>query len=249
MRWLARALAALAVVVIALLAWTPAALVLPQQVPALSLKDVRGTIWHGQAGQVYWQGHALGTLAWRAEPGSLLRGDPSIRLQLSGPLGGAARLHPGFARHRLEDLRIVLPAQWLDGVLATPALQPHGQIELRLARLVFERAQWQVGDGQARWRAATLTGVAVAPLGDLRADFAGVAPGRIEGRLRDEGGPLALAGHFVVDAAGYRVVATLAAREPVLGPALAWLGQPTASGRRIELQGPLAVPAPALATF
>lgn len=250
MKRLVLALAALGVVAFALLAWTPAALVLPRLVPsALSLQDVRGTLWHGQAGQVYWHGQALGTLAWDAAPAALLRGGFEVRLRLAGPLPATARLRQGLAGSHFEQVRLDLPAHWLDGALATPALQPRGRIEVSLARARFGKGRWQALDGQAHWRAAALTGVAAAGLGDLRADFALVAPGRLEGRLQDEGGPLALDGRFDVDAAGYRVQARLRARDPALQPALQWLGQAAGEGRQLELQGPLPGPARRLATY
>lgn len=250
MKRLALALGALAVATAALLAWTPAALVLPGLVPsAVSLQDVRGTLWHGRAGQVRWRGHALGTLHWDAAPSALLRAEFDLRLRLAGPMRASARLRVGPVRRWLEQARLELPARWLDGVLATPVLQPRGQIEIQLADARFERGQWHGVAGQARWKAAALTGVAAAPLGDLLADFSQVSPGRIEGRLRDVGGPLVLTGRFGVDARGYQAEAWLAARDPALLPALEWLGQSTATGRHLVLHGPLHVPAGGLATY
>jgi general secretion pathway protein N len=247
---LALALAAVAVVAIALLAWAPAALVLPKLLPeSLELGDVRGTLWHGQAGQLHWQGQPLGSLAWEASPAALLRGEFEVRLHLAGPLRASGRLRQGITGSVFEQVLLELPATWLDGVLATPVLQPRGRIEVALATASFAQGQWQALDGQAHWRDAALTGVAAAPLGELRADFALVAPGRVEGELHDLGGPLDLSGKFHVASAGYRVEARLLARDPALAPALAWLGQPSGAGRQLELQGHLFVPAGELAPY
>lgn len=250
MKRLALALAALAVVAFALLAWTPAALVLARLLPAaVSLQDVRGTLWRGQAGQVHWQGQPLGSLAWNAAPAALLRGEFDVQLRLDGPLRASGRLRQGMSGSRFEQVLLRMPATWLDGVLATPVLQPRGRVEVEVSSANFLRGQWQALEGQAFWRDAALTGAAAVPLGELRAEFKLVAPGRVEGRLHDHGGPLALDGEFEVDATGYRVQARLMARDPALLPALEWLGQPAGTGRRLELQGPLLVPAKELATY
>jgi general secretion pathway protein N len=247
---LALALMALGVVACSLLAWSPAAWVLPRLLPeAISLQDVRGTLWRGQAGQVQWQGQPLGTLDWNAAPAALLRGEIEVTLRLDGPMRASGRLHQGWAGSRLEQVLLQFPAAWLDGVLATPVLQPRGHVEVALASARFERGEWRALEGQAHWRDAALTGVAAAPLGELRADFSQVAPGRIEGELHDAGGPLALEGRFEVDAAGYRAQAWLHARDPALIPALEWLGQPAGAGRYLVLQGPLLGPTEGLATY
>lgn len=250
MKRLALALAALVVVACALVAWMPAALLLPWLLPAtITLHDVRGTVWRGQAGDVQWQAQSLGTLDWNAAPAALLRGEFDVRLRLAGPLRASGRLRQRLGGSRFEQVLLALPAAWLDGILATPVLQPQGRVDVTLATAGFSGGQWHALDGHALWRDAALTGAAAAALGDLRADFRLVAPGRVEGQLRDLGGPLALDGSFALDAGGYRAQARLVARDPALQPALAWLGQPSGAGRLLELQGALTGPGKELATY
>ncbi len=242
MRRLAVAGVALLVFVIALAAWMPAALVLPLLWPGgspLALDDVRGSLWRGHAGVVRWRGEPLGSLDWRASPAALLEGEYVAQLHLGGALNASARLHAARAGGRLEQVALVFPGEWLAGALATPALQPRGTVEVRIESLELAQGELVALVGNATWREAAVSGAASAPLGELGADFSLAPTGTVHGQLRDSGGPLALSGSFEVSASGYRADLRLAARDPALHPALAWIGQAQGDARHLLLQGPL----------
>jgi len=199
--------------------------------------DLRGTLWQGQATRLRWNGNELGRLDWRLQPAALWRGHLALQLQLRGPITASARWQRGPGGEEWRDLQARLPAHWLGGLLASPPLQPPGQVRVDVPVLRRRGDRLQALSGRLSWREAALSGPASAALGTLHADFALAADGRVHGTIRDDGGALAANGRFVADLAHYRAEVRLSARDARIAPALAWLGQARGDGRWLVLEG------------
>ena len=235
-------LLAVVIFAIALVAMLPASLAVSWLLPqadGLAVEDVRGSIWDGSAERLHWRGRDLGRLDWRLHPSALLRARLEADVRLQGSVRAQATVARAFSGLQIHDLQARLPAQWLDGVLASPGVQPQGEVELQVADAGFAAAGLSALHGRAIWHDAAVSGSAVAALGELHADFALADDGRVHGTVGDAGGPLSANGRFVVDVPHYRAEIALAARDPRIANALQWFGQVQPDGGRILLlEGP-----------
>lgn len=200
-------------------------------------EDLRGTLWHGSAAHVAWNGNTLGRLNWQARSAGLWSGRVELQLRLRGPVDATARWLRAPGREEWRDVDVRLPASWLGGLIASPPLQPQGRVQVTVPRSRLAGGRLQALSGRLTWREAALAGPARAALGGVRADFALSADGRVHGTIRDEGGALAANGRFVADRFRYRAEMLLAARDPRIVPALSWLGQARGEGRWLVLEG------------
>ncbi|MBB5015872.1 type II secretion system protein N [Rehaibacterium terrae] len=225
------------VFVAALLVFLPASVALRQvesRVPGLRFEEVSGTVWRGQAGRALIGMHDYGRLQWRVRPLALLRGILDVELDWQGGDRHArGRLAYGFGVLRADAVRAEFPATVLQRVLDTPALQPHGRVEVNVARAEFAGREPRLLEGDAVWRQAAVSGAARAALGGIHARFGLQPDGGIGGTLDDDGGPLAVAGDFRLDAGGYRAELLLDARDAAAAEALQWVGQPLPGGGRV----------------
>lgn len=237
--WIA---AGLLVFVAALLVFLPAAIALRQveaRVPGLRFDDVSGTVWHGRAGRALIGAHDYGRLQWRVHPLALLRGALAADIDWQdGDRHARGRVSYGFGVLRAEAVQAGFPATVLQRVLDTPALQPHGRVEVHVARAEFDGHEPRLLEGDAVWREAAVSGAARAALGDIRARFGLLPDGGVGGSVEDAGGALAVQGEFRIDGGGYRAELRLDARDPEAAGALQWIGQPRAGGGRVlRLEG------------
>lgn len=162
----------------------------------LGLAEARGTLWSG-SGQIEVRDPAgrVGLserLAWRLRPGYLLRAQLRYDVELSR---GSRPFPVTISRSGIElaNTDIALPAQALS--LGLPRLAPlelTGELNLRIARLAFERGATR-GDAALQWRTAGSGFSPVWPLGDYELHWEGQGP---QGRatLRTLKGPLQLQG-------------------------------------------------------
>lgn len=211
---------------------------LVSQVPAslpLQLGDVRGSVWRGSISRVHWQGRELGSLVWQVHPLGLLRGRVEADVLLTGEIIVEARIERGWSVWRATGVKAVLPAAWLDPVIASPGLHPQGELQAQIDEAELREGRLTAMTGVLHWQDASVAGAAVAALGDLRAEFALAQDGRVHGRIHDDDGPLALSGDFVADLSGYQAQVRLLARDARLAPALRWLGQAQPDGSRLLL--------------
>lgn len=235
--WLLAGVFVLAVAVLALLPASLAvsALSVVPAANALRLDDVRGSLWRGSVSRLFWAEHELGALAWQVHPLALLRGRVDAELVLTGAVNARTRLQRNWSSLRLHDLQAELPAAWLDPVLASPGLRPQGDLQLQIAQLEVRDQALSALSGELLWRHASLSGAAVAALGDLRATFEQAEDGRVHGQVHDDDGPLSIQGGFVLDSQHYRAELRLRARDARIEPAMRWLGQAQPDGSRLLL--------------
>lgn len=240
----------------ALLLWfLPARWAMPWIEPrlhGLQLKQVQCTLWDGRAGELMAvDGHPLGELRWQLSRRALL-GQLRLQLAFDGPQlgfsGRVQRLPDGRFEARglqlhAELAELARSAAWLPG-------QPRGELDLTVEHALLQGG-WPVQlQGHAQWRQAVIrTQDGDIALGSLRAQ-AQAQNGVIQAQLRDDGsGPLQADGQLQLSPLGWRLDATLRARQtdPRLRRWLARLGPPSGDGSvHIRHHGGLAgsLPAP-----
>lgn len=230
LRWL-WILVALAIVLGIMLATFPARLALSALLPdtaALQLEDVSGSIWNGRAGRVLYQGEDQGRLQWRLHAGSLLLGRIQTSIDLVGnDLEAVATIGRRGEHVRIAAAHLTLPARRLDPVLDIPSLRLTGTIRIDIEELELQSRVPTALKGSATWSDAGVTGVEQASFGTLGASFGALPGGGFGGELADQGGPLALDGHFRTTILGYEAEALLRARDdnPQVTRALSHIGQ------------------------
>ncbi|WP_426688947.1 type II secretion system protein N [Rhodanobacter ginsengiterrae] len=237
-----------------LLWFLPARWILPWLEPrlhGLQLQQVSGSVWDGRADAVVAaDAQTLGQLQWQLSRRALL-GQPRMRVQFTGPQlafsGELARLPNGDMQAR--DAHIHAALATLGGAWNTPWGQPRGELQVAVVHVVLHGGWPMQLDAQATWRdAAVRTTQGDLALGEVRAR-AQAEQGVIRAQLHDAGGgPLQLAGALQLSPLGWRLDATLRARQtdPALQRWLATLGTPAADGSvHIQRHGGLAGIAPA----
>lgn len=205
------------------------------------LHELSGTVWEGHAGGVDVFGVNLGSIDWNLQPAPLLRGEMVAQVTLAGTIAsGRGVVDRAAGQTSLRDATLRLPARFAAPVLAIPALDLLGTIELEIAHARLRGLWLDDAAGSAVWHDAAVSGAAQARFGDLQATFASAADGAIAGTVRDLGGPMEVAGTFTASPGVYQAQARLAARggDAQVSEALQFVGQPQADGsRNLEIQG------------
>lgn len=251
-------LGTLALAAAVLLWFLPARWAMPwiePQLHGLHLQQVEGTLWHGRADEVVAaDGQALGRLQWRLSRRALL-GQVQLQLQFEGPRlafsGGVRRLPDGQVEVSDASVRAELAA-WTHAAMP-PWGQPRGELQVTIGHALLQGGWPMQLQAQAQWPQALMhtTQDGDVALGALQAQ-ASAQGGVIRAQLHDDGhGPLHADGELQLSPLGWRLDATLRARQtdPALRHWLARLGPPAADGSvHIQRRGGLAGSAPAPST-
>lgn len=224
------------------------------QLHGLRLQQVQGTVWHGRAGEVVAaDGQALGQLQWQLSRRALL-GQMRLQLQFEGPRlafsGGAQRLPDGQIEVSGASGRAELSA-WVHGAMSSWG-QPRGELQVTIDQALLQGGWPMQLQAQAQWPQALMrTHDGDVALGTLQAQVSAQG-GVIRAQLHDDGhGPLHVDGKLQLSPLGWRLDATLRARQtgPALRRWLATLAPPAADGSvHIQRRGGLAGSAPAPST-
>ena len=202
----------------------------------LALRDLSGTLWQGRATAAELFGQNLGALEWRLQAAPLLHGEAIAQLTLTGDGTSASGMVDRDADGQLwfRDVVAHMPARIAAPVLAIPALDLLGTIEIDVPRARLHGAWLEEASGAAYWRDAAVAGAAQARLSDLQLTFASAAGGAISGVVHDLGGPLQADGTFTASLGRYDAQVRLAARgdDPRVVEALQYVGQAQADGSR-----------------
>lgn len=234
------ALGLLALVLLAVLAWTAPAEVayrhLRDRFGPIELSDVTGSVWNGRAGAVSAFGRGLGAIEWTVAKAPLFarRVDADVKLGGAG-IDAKARIETGRDVVRIDDLSLVLPAELLGPALDIPSLVFEGRIALDVPEAEIADGFLRSARGSASWSDIGIRGAAVARLAGIRADFEPAADGAIVARIRDLGGALAVDGTVSIKDGKFRSETRLALREPdpQLGEILKFIGERTPDGASI----------------
>lgn len=208
----------------------------------LTLRDLSGTIWQGRATTAELFRQNLGALEWRMQPAALLHGETMAHLTLTGDAITASGLFNRGADGQvsLRDVVVHMPARIAAPVLAIPALDLLGTIEIDVTQARLRGAWLEQASGAAYWRDAGVAGAAQARLSDLQMTFASAAGGTVSGIVHDLGGPLQAEGTFTASLGRYDAQVRLAARgdDPRVIEALQFVGQPQSDGsRQLVIEG------------
>jgi general secretion pathway protein N len=209
----------------------------------LALRDLSGTLWQGRATSVELFRQNLGALEWRLQPAPLLlHGEAIAQLTLTGDgitaTGWVER--SADAEVSFRDVVVQVPARVAAPVLAIPALDLLGTIEIDVAQARLRGLWLEDVRGAAYWRDAAVAGAAQARLSDLQLTFTSAAGGMITGIVHDLGGPLQADGTFTASLARYDAQIRLAVRgdDPHVTEALQFVGQPQSDGsRQVVIEG------------
>ncbi len=170
----------------------------------VTLTGIEGTLWHGRARSVQWNGRPLARLEWRWRPWRLLLADLELGITLhSGAhlLEGAAGIGAGGAY--LRELAGTLPAPLLGRLLKIEA-PLEGEVVVDLEYLADGEEGPEI-EGTLAWREAALGGKKPIPLGEILLE-PDLEEGRIGLKIRDRGeGPLRLEGEITFDARGFHL--------------------------------------------
>ncbi|OOG47952.1 general secretion pathway protein GspN [Rhodanobacter sp. C01] len=256
MKYLRNCLIGLAILLLAgvLLLWfLPVRWALPwiePQLHGLRLQQLQGSLWDGRAGQVLAaDGRPLGKLQWTLSRRALF-GQTQAKLDFQGPqfdFSGEMRRLPGQkVEWRGVNLHAALAA-WPARV-NLPYGQPRGELQLTIEHAILQGGWPLQLQAQARWQDAVMrTRNGDVALGDLQGQ-AQSQNGVIQAQWQDDGhGPLQVDGRLQLSPLGWRLDATLRARQtdPALRHWLSGLGQPDADGKiNIQHSGGLAAALP-----
>lgn len=208
----------------------------------LALRDLTGTIWQGRAAAAELFRQNLGALEWRLQPAALLHGETVAQLSLTGDgIAATGLIDRGTdGQVMFRDVVVHMPARIAAPVLAIPALDLLGTIEIDVAKARLRGAWLDEASGAAYWREAGVAGAAQARLSDLQVTFASAADGTISGVVHDLGGPLQAEGTFTASLGRYDAQVRLAARgdDQRVIEALQFVGQAQPDGsRQLVIEG------------
>jgi len=249
------ALGLLTLVALVLVWFLPARLALlwiAPQLHGVRLQQVGGLLWDGHADQVTTSdGQALGKLNWQLSRSALL-GKARLQLDFTGSqldFSGAMRKLPQ-GQIEWRDVHARLDLSLLDAYAAKlPQGQPAGELQLSVEHALLQGGWPLELQAKTQWSNASIkTRGSDIALGALQL-HAQAQNGVISAQLRDDGhGPLHADGQLQLSPLGWRLDATLLARQTDAGLRhwLAQFGQPDASGAlHLQRSGGMAMGLPA----
>ena len=222
----------------------PASLLVGRLPPEIAVEGVSGTVWHGGADAVRLRGTPMGSVTWNSQPAALLHGELTyqvVMLRADGYLRGRITATAGGALSG-EQIEMSLPVTALQSQAVADAWGGGLSGVVRSARL--ERG-WPVQ------LAGTFKVTDLKPpgstlrIGSYAIDFDGDAPNAaaLVGRVRElEDAALHVRAQLTIRPdRSYQLEGEVTPRPntaPEVARAIAFLGQPDASGRRaFEITG------------
>lgn len=229
--------------VLFLLLLAPATLVtdrLAERLPGFSAQTVEGSATEGSARGVQWRGIRIERLTWNWQALALPTGWLEFRLDADDPesqsnVSGNVAVNPG-RRLRGHDLMGQLPIARLAALMGLSKLPLQGVVKFSLRELVLNaEGRPQTADGIIYLLNARTTLGQPLNLGDFTVHLTPATPESIQGIVKDNDGPLALAGTLNLSPDGrYRFTGQAAVRDasnPALRQVLDLLGPPGSDGR------------------
>jgi general secretion pathway protein N len=219
---------------------------LESRLPGLSVQQIDGTVFAGEARQLQLGRRTLEALRWRWRPLGLVTGKLEFYLTLSGPdVEVEAVFSIGWQRQlRLYDVSGHLPLPKAISLAGRAPPPLNGELQLAIDELLLNRH----GKPQAAWGTVQLRDAHTAfgrtlELGDVALHLS-TQDQVIRGDFKDAGGPLELIGFLTLDHSDtFHLNSQIGLREQ--GPsdlrqALNLLGRPDNDGRwRLQRSGKL----------
>lgn len=202
----------------------------------LKVYGIDGTIWGGRAESAEFSRFALKTITWDLEPTALLLGRLQARLDFSYK-GNPASVSVGRGlggKVYMTGIEGVLPMSEVLELAHLAVLRLDGQLGLNGVDLTLDAGKLVRAEGNLAWVRAGTQFPQPISLGDINVALETVDEG-VRATLKDGGGPLDLAGEFLLKPDDqYQTKIQLAAREGAqspLGRYLVLLGRPNAQGK------------------
>jgi hypothetical protein len=172
-----------------------AAGLLERQVSGLSLRQLDGSVFSGQAGRAVLGGQELGTIRWSFRPAALLLLRIEYRVHVDGPLyDGSGNLALAFgADLQARDIRGELQAAVLARYLFPDTVEAAGKVDVMLQSLEVAGGFPSVLSGSLQWTDAAMREPVTLVLGTVDMVLAGVDDG-IAGKITNSGGDVAVSG-------------------------------------------------------
>lgn len=159
------------------------------QVPGLSLSVVSGTVFNGQAGQVSYQGKALGSARWRLLFQTLLTGRAEYQLDFETAAGpGKANVGVTFAGNVYgHDVDLTLLPDEVINYVSPVAVRTSGALNLLIENFEIRDGFPDALGGKAFWKGAAILAPVEMMFGDAVMDMQS-SGGELIGRIESEGG-------------------------------------------------------------
>jgi len=192
----------------------PAVLVesyIEKQVPGLSLSAVSGSVFHGQAGRVGYQGTDLGPAHWQLLPLLLLTGRVEYHVEFSAPAGpGQANAGVTFAGNIYgHDIDLNFSPERIIYRYSPVAVNSSGVINLLVENFKLDNGFPREFTGKAVWKGAAILAPGAMVFGDTVLDLK-KAGEELVGSI-ENAGDFRVSGEVAIDPGGhYRVDLLLA---------------------------------------
>ena len=175
------------------------------QVPGLSLSAVSGSVFNGQAGQVGYQGKALGSARWRFLPLALLTGRIEYHLDLSTPAGpGQANAGLTLAGNAYgHDIDLTLLPDPVINNFSPVVVRTSGEIKLLIETLKMSDGFPGDLNGKAIWNGAAILAPVEMVFGDTVMDMQSIG-GELVGNIESKG-EIKVSGEVALAPGKYRV--------------------------------------------
>lgn len=211
--------------------------ILDEQNVPLELFDVKGSLWHGTASTLIYDGKRFDAVAWEFHPLDLLTANASVSFRFKGiNTSVKGKLSKSvFGTLALNNVQANIGATELLSLLKIPAVKLGGSFALNLSQLKLSGKTVDYIQGRLLWSDAESQFPQKLTMGDIFSDFSTTDDGVIQAKLGDGGGPLELNGDLSVNPDGKYdlkgLMAARAGRQSVLGRSLGFIGKYDASGK------------------
>ena len=202
----------------------------------VSLYQIHGSVWHGNAAVAMIQNQRLEAVAWQLKPWALLLGRLQIALGFDKNSGSvkaiAGRSITG--QYFLRNVAAELPASEIEPLISSIKLGLAGNVVVEINEIRIEDNRLTMLDGSLAWKDAGIMSSAATTAGSFEVNFETTAQG-IKGIIKDTDGPLQANGILLIKPDGsYQLTASFVPRDATrndLKQALRFLGNPGPTGK------------------
>ncbi|HEY5604676.1 MAG TPA: type II secretion system protein N [Gammaproteobacteria bacterium] len=210
----------------------------------LTVSDLSGSVWSGQAAKATLNGRQLNALTWDINSLSLLLGivEMNFEFKVTDGYGKGVMGFGIFGGAYLNNVEAWLPLSEIEGLIKAAVFKPGGALDIKLSNVKLDNNTLVSAKGDIAWHGAELTVLKKLVLGDL--DVA-LEPheGGVRGVLSDQGGPLTAEGVLQLSAdRSYEFTGAFGTRgtNPDLQNALRTMGRAERDGKiKVSLKGNL----------
>jgi len=213
--------------------------ILEEQNIPLKVYGLSGSLWHGEAKRISYNGLHFNQVGWELHPLALLSGNLSATLRYKNGTADASGLFSYGIDGTItaENFRANLEASEALKLAKIPAVKLGGEFKLNLPYWVISDNRLVAVSGRLLWADAKSMFPQKLNLGNLVVDLSTGDDGIITAKLGDGGGPLALSGGLTLAPDGKydfkgQFVAR-AGRNSVLGRALGFMARYNANGEAV----------------